>query len=50
MFRDGFQPTRKKVITKLYERYNMNGLIPQEKQLYLKTKTTVLPPTVVTIL
>jgi hypothetical protein len=35
MFRDGFQPTCKKLITKLYERYNMNGLIPQEKQLYL---------------
>ena len=42
MFRDGFQPTRKKVITKLYERYNMNGLIPQEKQLYLPyTQRTV---------
>ena len=31
----GFQPTHKKVITKLYKRYNMNGLIPQEKQLYM---------------
>jgi hypothetical protein len=28
MFRDGFQPTCKKVFTKLHKRYNMNGLIP----------------------
>ncbi len=42
MFRDGFQPSRKKVITKLYKRYSMNGLIPQEKQLYLPyTQRTV---------
>jgi hypothetical protein len=34
-FRDGVQPTRKKVIANLYERYNMNGLIPKEKRLYL---------------
>ena len=42
IFRDGFQPSRQKVITKLYERYNMNGLIPQEKLLYLPyTQRTV---------
>lgn len=35
MFREGCQPTRKKVISKLYQRYNMNGLIPKEKKLYL---------------
>ncbi|KAI2491070.1 hypothetical protein MHU86_23514 [Fragilaria crotonensis] len=35
VFREGFQPTREKVIAKLYERYNMNGLIPKEKKLYL---------------
>ena len=42
IFSDGFQQTRKKVITKLYERYNMNGLIPEEKLLYLPyTQRTV---------
>ena len=42
VFREGFQPTREKVITKLYERYNMNGLIPKEKKLYLPhTQRTV---------
>ena len=41
-FREGFQPTREKVITNLYERYNMNGLIPKEKKLYLPyTQRTV---------
>ena len=35
VFRDGFQPTCTKVITKLHKRYNMNGLIQQEKQLCL---------------
>ena len=34
-FREGFQPTREKVITNLYKRYNMNGLIPKEKKSYL---------------
>ena len=34
-FREGCQPTRRKVIANLYERYNMNGLIPKEKKLYL---------------
>ena len=42
VFREGHQPTRKKVITKLYERYNINGLIPKEKKLYLPyTQRTV---------
>jgi hypothetical protein len=31
-FREGCQPTRGKVISNLYERYNMNGLIPMEKK------------------
>ena len=35
MFRDGFQPTCKMVITKLYKSFNLNGLIPQEEQLYM---------------
>ncbi|KAI2491467.1 hypothetical protein MHU86_23104 [Fragilaria crotonensis] len=35
VFREGVQPTREKVIAKLYQRYNMNGLIPKEKKLYL---------------
>jgi len=41
-FHKGCQPTRKKVIANLYERYNMNGLIPMEKKLYLPfTQRTV---------
>ena len=28
-FREGFQPTREKVIANLFERYNMKGLIPK---------------------
>jgi hypothetical protein len=41
-FREGCQPTRGKVIANLYERYNMNGLIPMEKKLYLPyTQRTV---------
>lgn len=41
-FREGCQPSRSKVIANLYERYNMNGLIPKEKQLYLPyTQRTV---------
>ena len=41
-FHEGFQPTREKVITNLYERYNMNGLIPKEKNVYLPyTQRTV---------
>jgi hypothetical protein len=41
-FREGCQPTREKVITNLYERYNMNGLTPKEKKLYLPyTQRTV---------
>jgi hypothetical protein len=43
MFHDGFQPTCKKVITKLHKRYNMNRLIPQEKQLYLPYLLRTLP-------
>lgn len=35
IFQSGSLPTRKKVIANLYERYNMNGLIPNEKRLYL---------------
>ena len=34
-FREGFQITHEKVITNLYERYNMKGLIPKENKLYL---------------
>ena len=34
-FKLGRVPTRKKVISNLYERYNMTGLIPQERKLYL---------------
>ena len=34
-FCEGCQPTRSKVMANLYERYNMNGLIPNEKKLYL---------------
>jgi hypothetical protein len=41
-FKVGCQPSREKVIRKLYQRYNMNGLIPKEKQLYLPySKRTV---------
>ena len=39
VFREGFQPTHEKVITKLYKRYNMNGLILKEKKLYLPYMT-----------
>lgn len=35
VFRDGCQPTRKKVISTLYDRYNMKGLTPKDKNLYL---------------
>ncbi|KAI2491351.1 transposition [Fragilaria crotonensis] len=35
VFQMGCQPTREKVMKNLNERYNMNGLIPKEKQLYL---------------
>ena len=35
VFQEGCQPTCEKVMKKLNERYNMNGLIPKEKQLYL---------------
>ncbi|KAI2511195.1 hypothetical protein MHU86_3160 [Fragilaria crotonensis] len=35
VFKEGCQPSREKVMRNLYERYNMNGLIPKEKQLYL---------------
>ena len=42
VFREGFQPTREKVIAKLYQRYHMNGLVPKEKKLYLPyTQRTV---------
>ena len=34
-FHMGCQPSREKVVQKLYCRYNMQGLIPKEKQLYL---------------
>ena len=34
-FSEGFQITREKVITNLYERYNINRLIPKEKKFYL---------------
>jgi hypothetical protein len=39
VFCKGFQPTPEKVITKLCKRYNMNGLIPKEKKLYLPCYT-----------
>jgi hypothetical protein len=40
--RESCQPTHKKVITNFYERYNMNGLTPKEKKLYLPyTQRTV---------
>ena len=35
IFKEGCQPSREKVMRNLYDRYNMNGLIPKEKQLYL---------------
>ena len=35
VFQEGCQPTREKVMRNLNERYNMNGLIPKEKHLYL---------------
>jgi hypothetical protein len=35
VFQEGCQPTREKVMRNLNERYNMNGLIPKEKLLYL---------------
>lgn len=34
-FRADRQPTRKKVISELFERYNMKGLIPKEKRVYM---------------
>ena len=41
-FKVGVQPSREKMIQKLYARYNMKGLIPKEKQLYLPySKRTV---------
>ncbi len=43
LFKVGCQPSLKKVIKNLYQRYNMNGLISKEKQLYLPyCKRTVL--------
>jgi hypothetical protein len=48
VFKVGCQPSCKKVVRNLYTRYNMNGLIPKEKQLYLPysnwTVSVVLPP------
>jgi hypothetical protein len=42
VFKVGCQPSREKVVRNLYTRYNMNGLIPKEKQLYLPySKRTV---------
>jgi len=42
LFKVGCQPSREKVIKNLHQRYNMNGLIPKEKQLYLPySKRTV---------
>jgi hypothetical protein len=35
VFKVGCQPSCMKVIRNLYTRYNKNGLIPKEKQLYL---------------
>ncbi len=35
VFKVGCQPSCKKVMKHLYKRYNINGLIPKEKQLYL---------------
>ena len=35
LFKVGCQPSREKVVKNLFTRYNMNGLIPKEKQLYL---------------
>jgi hypothetical protein len=35
VFKEGYQPCREKVMRNLFEGYNMNGLIPKEKQLYL---------------
>jgi hypothetical protein len=35
VFQEGCQPTCEKVMRTLNERYNMNGLIPKEKQLHL---------------
>ena len=41
-FKVGGQPSREKMIQKLYARYNMKGLIPKEKELYLPySKRTV---------
>ncbi len=41
-FKVGVQPSREKMIQKLYARYDMKGLIPKEKQLYLPySKRTV---------
>jgi hypothetical protein len=41
-FKDGSQPSCDKVIQKLYTRYDMKGLIPKEKQLFLPySKQTV---------
>ena len=35
IFKANCQPTRRKVVSKLYERYHMKGLIPMERKLYL---------------
>ena len=35
VFKEGCQPSCEKVMRNLFERCNMNGLIPKEKQLYL---------------
>ena len=40
VFKVGCQPSREEVERNLYIRYNMNGLIPKEKQLYLPYSTT----------
>jgi hypothetical protein len=41
-FKVGCQPSHEKVIKNLYQMYNMNGLIPKKKQLYLPySKRTV---------
>jgi len=42
LFKVGFQPSRNKVISNLYQRYNMDGLIPKEGKLYVPyTKRTM---------
>jgi Plavaka transposase len=43
VFQVGCQPSRRKVIDKLYCRYNMKGLIPKEKSLYLPYSRRIVP-------